>query len=181
MGQLLKVCRPYLLLLANQELDGKLQRKVGASDVVQDTLLQIRDDLGQFRGENQQQLFSWLRQILLNELADTRRRYVDAKKRNVRREEPLGSDSIVSRQSPKVRSQLTPSSEATAREESEALSRALEKMSPEDREVIKLRSWDQLSWDDVAKQTNRSPDASRKLWGRAVERLKVLLESGGRR
>jgi RNA polymerase sigma-70 factor (ECF subfamily) len=40
LGRLLETCRPYLLLVANNELDRDLQAKAGASDLVQETFIE---------------------------------------------------------------------------------------------------------------------------------------------
>jgi RNA polymerase sigma-70 factor (ECF subfamily) len=42
--------RSYLLLLARVRLDPMVRTKVGASDLVQQTLLEAHRDLAQFRG-----------------------------------------------------------------------------------------------------------------------------------
>ena len=42
--------RPYLLLVANQEISPVLRPKGGRSDIVQETFLEAHRDLGQFSG-----------------------------------------------------------------------------------------------------------------------------------
>ena len=49
-GQVLELCRPYLLHIANQELASDLQPKIGASDLVQETFLDAHRDFGRFHG-----------------------------------------------------------------------------------------------------------------------------------
>jgi RNA polymerase sigma-70 factor (ECF subfamily) len=56
--------RSYLLLLAQARLDPRLKGKLDASDVVQQTLLEAHQGLGQFRGRTAEQRAAWLRQIL---------------------------------------------------------------------------------------------------------------------
>src|SRR5262249_7550847 len=50
LGQLLEVCRPYLLKVANDHLTADLRAKLGASDVVQEAFLEAQRDFGQFSG-----------------------------------------------------------------------------------------------------------------------------------
>ncbi|MEM7315225.1 MAG: sigma-70 family RNA polymerase sigma factor, partial [Planctomycetota bacterium] len=150
MGELVESCRPYLLLIANQELDRGLQAKLGASDIVQETLLQARRDIATFKGNSQKELIAWLRQILLHEVTDTRRHFYDTVKRDARREQAMPNDhSILEHPAEFSSRRLTPSSEATVREEAIALRAAIATMPPESIEVIKLRNWRQLSWPEI--------------------------------
>ena len=52
LGQLVEVNQNYLLLIANQEVDSNLQAKLGASDVVQETLAAAHRNFQQFEGES---------------------------------------------------------------------------------------------------------------------------------
>src|ERR1700730_12825101 len=69
LGRVLEACRDYLLLVANKELDPKLQAKGGASDLVQQTFLEAQRDFARFRGDSEDELLAWMRHLLL----DTRR------------------------------------------------------------------------------------------------------------
>src|SRR5215470_9019609 len=62
--------RSYLLLLARVRLDPMVRAKVGASDVVQQTLFEAHRDLAQFRGRTVGEQAAWLRQILARNLAN---------------------------------------------------------------------------------------------------------------
>ena len=84
----LECFRPYLLLLAGKQLDGRLRRRVGASDVVQQTLLEAHQNRGQFRGRTAGELAGWLRQILVRNLLDDRKEH-GRERRDV---PPRGSD-----------------------------------------------------------------------------------------
>src|SRR5262245_49774016 len=67
--------RRYLRVIAGPQVNRLLQGKVDASDVVQEALLKAHRDRGQFRGQTEAERLGWLRRILANTLADTRRRY----------------------------------------------------------------------------------------------------------
>ncbi|MEZ6134265.1 MAG: hypothetical protein R3C53_05070 [Pirellulaceae bacterium] len=54
MGQLVETYRNYLLLIANRNLGADLQAKVGASDVVQQSMLNAQQHIDQFVGEDEQ-------------------------------------------------------------------------------------------------------------------------------
>jgi RNA polymerase sigma-70 factor (ECF subfamily) len=50
LGLLLEMYRSYLTLLARYQIGRRLQGKVDAADVVQETFLEAHRDFGQFRG-----------------------------------------------------------------------------------------------------------------------------------
>jgi RNA polymerase sigma-70 factor (ECF subfamily) len=80
--------RSYLLLLARGRLDSLAQAKVGASDVVQQTLLEAHRDRAQWRGRTAGEQAAWLRQILARNLANVVRD-LRRDKRDVAREQSL--------------------------------------------------------------------------------------------
>ncbi len=69
LGQLVDRCRNYLLLVANRGLNPDLRVKVGASDLVQETLLAAQRGFDRFEGSSDAELRLWLRRILLNKMA----------------------------------------------------------------------------------------------------------------
>src|SRR5436309_671969 len=89
LGQALEACRGYLLLVARREMGEELLAKGGASDLVQDTLLDAVRDFGRFGGVTRDDLLRWLRRLLLNNLVDFVRQYRDTEKREAAREAPL--------------------------------------------------------------------------------------------
>src|SRR5690606_32581975 len=67
--------RDYLCLLARLEIGQQIQGKVDASDIVQETLLEAHQGLGQFRGTSESEKAAWLRRILARNIADEARKY----------------------------------------------------------------------------------------------------------
>src|SRR5215469_16577252 len=88
-GQLLELYRAYLTLLARLEIDRRLQGKVDPSDLVQETFLEAYRDFEQFRGSTEKEFLSWLRQVLLSNLANLVRHYLGTQGRDVRLERAL--------------------------------------------------------------------------------------------
>ena len=43
----------------------------------------------------------------------------------------------------------------------------------------RVRNWEQMAFAEIGKQMNRSPEAARKLWSRAVVRLQQELSADG--
>ena len=71
----------------------------------------------------------------------------------------------------------TPGTHATIAEESDVLRRAVMQMPDEYRDVIRLRNWEQLSFAEIGRRMERSEEAARKRWSRAIVRLKREVES----
>lgn len=173
LGQLLDGCRQYLLLVANQEIDRPLRGKVGASDLVQDTFMDAQRDFQKFHGGTEADLLHWLRQILINNLHDARRRYGGTAKRRISREVPLyrpnnRASMAATRRAADVHS---PSWFAMRREEAEAMRGALDRLADDHRRVIVLRNLELRPFPEIAKLMDRSEAAARKLWARAIEAL----------
>jgi RNA polymerase sigma-70 factor (ECF subfamily) len=176
-GELLELCRRYLLLIANQKLETELQAKGGASDLVQETFLEAHRDFAQFEGKTHAEVLAWLRQILLNNLSNFRRRYAASDKREISRELSLdgsGPDGELKRSLATDAS--SPSGRAAANEESAALDRAVGQLAPEYQEAILLRHEQGLSFAEIGLLMDRSADAARKIWARAICRLREELD-----
>jgi RNA polymerase sigma-70 factor (ECF subfamily) len=171
-ARLIEPCRDYLLLVANKELDSDVRAKVAPSDLVQETLVRAQKHLARFEGKTQSELLGWLRQILMNYLLDVTRQFKQAGKRRVDLEVewPRNGPGQVSCPAP------GPSDVARALEEARHVHAALARLPDEQRQAIELRSFDLLPFDQIGERLNRSADAARKLWSRAIERLAVELE-----
>ena len=181
--RLLEHYRGYLKLLARKQLGGRLRRRVSPSDLVQETMLDACRHFGRFRGSHAKELLSWLRTILARRLADEFRHH-KAEKRDYRKERSLEATverSILDLDRDLAQSTLGVASKVSAAEQSVLLAAAIERLSPDYREVILLREVEKLSFADVARHLERSPGATRMLWVRALERLrKELTETDDR-
>jgi RNA polymerase sigma-70 factor (ECF subfamily) len=176
-GQVLELCRKYLLVIANRELDAMLKAKEGASDLVQETLLQAYRGFPKFEGTTRAEILAWLRRILLNNLSNLRRRYGEAENRRVSREVSLDDIGPFAQLKRSLALDTTsPESRAADEEASAALDRALEQLPNGYREVIVLRHGQGLSFAELGQLLDRSDEAARKLYVRAIERLREKLK-----
>jgi RNA polymerase sigma-70 factor (ECF subfamily) len=173
LGELLEAWREYLLLLANQELDSVLCPKGGASDLVQETFLEAQRDIGRFAGSTTGEWVGWLRTILEHNAANFRRCYLATEKRDVTREVPFGAgdDHRSIRGVQLVADTQTPSACAVAGEQVWRLEQALTRLPEMQRRVIELRYRDGKAFAEIGRLMDRSPEAARKLWSRAIKRL----------
>ncbi|MHC4470762.1 MAG: sigma-70 family RNA polymerase sigma factor [Planctomycetota bacterium] len=172
--RLLALYRNYLTFLARNGLDSTLGAKADASDVAQNALLLAFERFPQFRGETEAELVAWLRRILARCLAMLIRHYRGTAARDPRRERAI--EGALDRSSLALGKVLpaptpTPSQAAVERERCVILADAMADLGEDQREVIELRSLRQLDWATVATEMGRSPEAARKLWTRALQKL----------
>lgn len=173
-NELVAQFRKYLAFLAEQHQDPRLAAKLGASDILQQTLLQATGQFAGFRGNSVEQFRGWLRQILVNEARGLNRLYT-AQRRSAGRELPLvPDDGSATDHAQPVDEQPTPSSEALARERAAAVRIALEKLPPEMRQVIQLRNWEKLKFKKIGEQMNLSTSGAAKLWYKALAELQRI-------
>jgi RNA polymerase sigma-70 factor (ECF subfamily) len=179
LDRLLESYRNYLRLLARTGIDASLRGKADPSDLVQETLLKAHQHFDQFQGGTEAELVGWLRQILARNLADLSRRFRSAGARTVRREQSLddlngsASRAVLQLVSPNGHS---PSQSAQRRELSLVLADALAELTPDNREVLVLRTLEGRDWEEVARAMGRSTGAVRLLWARALQKLRPLIE-----
>jgi RNA polymerase sigma-70 factor (ECF subfamily) len=175
LGRRLEPFRDYLTLLARTQIGRRLQGKVDPSDVVQETFLHAVRDFAQFRGTSDQELVGWLRQVLAARLADQVRRYCGTQGRDVRLERDLQveldqSSQILDRGLADPLS--SPSQQAARHERATWLAQALELLPEDYREVLVLRHLEERDFPEVAARMGRSVEAVKKLWARALARLR---------
>ncbi|HEY3968123.1 MAG TPA: sigma-70 family RNA polymerase sigma factor [Planctomycetaceae bacterium] len=178
-GALLEAYRAYLDILARMEIGRRLQTKLDASDVVQETFLEAHRNFGNFRGTAEPEFTAWLREILAARISNLVRHYMGTQARDVRREQGL---ELNLDQSSRMLDgglcslQGTPSQHAASREQGVLLAEALAQLPEEYREVVVLRQLQELSFVEVAERMERSVDSVQKLWVRALARLRHLVK-----
>lgn len=168
LGSLLEHCRGYLVMVARNELRAPLQAKVDAADVVQETFIEATRDFAAFRGQTEPQLLAWLRGILRHNLTDLTRRF-DMSCRSLSHEVSLGDPTGAE---PACGGERTICELLIAREQRRALDAALERLPPAYRHVLHLRYGERWSYAQIGTSLRRSAEAARKLWSRALERLR---------
>jgi RNA polymerase sigma-70 factor (ECF subfamily) len=177
LGPLLELYRNYLRLLARIEIGRRLQGKVDASDLVQETFLDAHRNFARFRGSDEPQLVSWLRQILAAKVANTLRHYLGTQGRDVRLEQELAVelDNSSRMLGQELAASLTsPSQGAARREQGVLLADALERLPEDYRNVIVHRHLEGLTFPEVAQRMKRTQDSVEKLWLRALAKLRQV-------
>ncbi len=181
LGRLLESYRNYLRLIARAEIGRRLQGKVDASDVVQETFLYAHRYFGQFRGHAEAQFVHWLNEILAGTLANIARRYLGTQARDVRLERALVADL---NHSADALAQIlldrhsSPSQHAMREEQTIRIAEALARLPEDYQTVIILRHLEGLTFVEVAARMGRSVDSVQKLWLRGLTRLRREFTEG---
>jgi len=172
--ELLEACRHYLRLLARVQIHRRLQAKVDASDLVQETLMEAHRDFTQFRGVSEGELVAWLRRILACKSANLIRHY-GTEMRDIDIERRVQWDLDQSSAALEIafaESVETPSERLAGRERSVLIADAIEELPEHYRDVLVLRHFEGLSFPDVAKRMGRTLDSVKNIWVRALARLR---------
>lgn len=175
--ELLQRYRNYLTLLATTQMADRLRPRLSPSDVVQETMLRAYRNFPRFRGATEQELLAWLRRILASSLARFVEHNLLAAKRDARREVSIDRAARLDQSTFELTKLLpasgpSPSVAAQQGESAESLAEHLARLPAPYREVLVLRHFQGLSFEEVAGRMNRSLGATRMLWLRAIEKLR---------
>jgi RNA polymerase sigma-70 factor (ECF subfamily) len=169
--------RNYLKVLADLQLNPQLNAKGGASDIVQQTMLDAHRDMAQFRGKTDAELKAWLKVILTRNLLTVVRRY-GTKKRATDREFALEdrieqSSNALCHQL--VADQTSPSMAVMKREQSELIANALLKLLEDERTAVVLKHFHDWSVADIARHLSRTEASVAGLLRRGLKKLREEL------
>ena len=174
---LLTLYRPLLLSLANARLDATLQLKAAPSDLVQNTLWNATRTFLPENFETRGKFLGWLIKILDNEAARVRRRFIRAKKRDVRREVSIDSshdNGLLDQLSASLSASYLSSDRAT--HYPGLVKAAIARLPKHYQFVLRLRFAEKQSFAAIAETLGRSYDGARMLCQRALQRVKAELE-----
>lgn len=165
LGNLLNFYRDYLLTFATKKLSRALAIKNAPSDLVQETLMKASKEFRSFSGVTESELQMWLKRILTRKLVDTYRYYQVSKIREISREVPLSQSAIPANRDTESEPPIF------SADKLEALSRVLNRLDREQQQIIQLQLFEKKSFEEIGLQFERSTEAARKMWARAILRL----------
>jgi RNA polymerase sigma-70 factor (ECF subfamily) len=162
-------------------LDPAIAARVDASDVVQEVLLEASRRLDNYLRDPAMPFHLWLRHIAKDHIIDAHRRHRQAQRRGVDREQPLVPAGLKDHSSVELAAQfldpeMTPASAAMQQEMERRLHVAIGQLDEDDREIILMRHFEQLSNQDVAALHGLTEAAASMRHLRALRRLKELLK-----
>ncbi len=175
LAELFEHYRPRLDRMVRLRLDRRLVGRVEPPDVLQEAYLDAAKRIQDYLQEPTVTAYIWLRGLTMERLLRLHRRHLAAKCRTVERECTLPEASSILLGLELLAKGTNPS-KALRREELRRLVQgALEKLNPDDREVILMRHFEEMSNGDVAQVLGLDASAASMRYGRAVFRLKQLL------
>jgi RNA polymerase sigma-70 factor, ECF subfamily len=176
--------REAIKRMIDRRMDRVVQRRVDASDIVQDVMLEANRRLGDYLANPTMPFQLWLRHMARDRLIDAHRRHRVAANRSVDREVSLSAGGGDDRSAADVVAgiadrELTPAAAATWHELERRFAAAVEQLEDDDRQIVLLRHFEHLSTADAAAALGLSKPAAGMRYLRAMRRLRVLLEGGG--
>lgn len=179
-GQLLEDFRSRIARMLTVRMDPRLRGRVDASDVIQDTFLEVHNRLEDYRSRGDMPFFLWVRFLAGQKLVQMHRRHLGTERRDARRELPdalrrMPGASTITLAGALMSSGVTPSEVAMRMEDEERLVRVLDELKELDREVLALRHFEGLSNLEVAQLLDIEPSAASRRYVRALARLQERL------
>lgn len=164
-------------------MDRRMLRRLDASDIVQDVLVEAAARLREYLADPRLPFHLWLRGLAQDRMIDLHRRH-RAHKRDVLREQPPAGRERLDRSSFALAAQLvaagpTPAAAAIRAELEERFWRSLERLDEADREIILMRHAEHLGNSEVAAALGLSPAAAGMRYLRAMRRLRGELGGEG--
>lgn len=181
LNELLSQYRNRLLRMVKMRLDGRVQGRVDASDVIQETYIEAGRRIEEYLNDPAVPFFIWLRYLTLQKLTLAHRQHLGVKARDASREVSLYRGPLPAATSAALAAQLigqlsTPSQAAVKAETKAQLQEALNSMDEIDREVLALRHFEQLSQKETAMILNIGEKAAGARHLRALARLKKIIQ-----
>lgn len=172
--------RAAIRRLIDRRMDKLVQRRVDASDIVQDVLVEANRRLGDYLQNPTMPFQLWLRHMARDRLIDAHRRHRVASTRSVDREVPLvtaddGDRSGVDMAGQIADRELTPAAAATWHELERRFASAVEELEDQDRQIVLLRHFEHLSTAEAADVLGLTKPAAGMRYLRAMRRLRALL------
>lgn len=179
-NELLDRHREALRNMVRARLDQRLSRRVDASDVVQDVLLEASQRLADYLRDPKLPFSLWLREMAKDRIIDLHRRHRVAVRRSLDKEQPLSPGNLGDRSSLELAAQLrdpelTPAASALRKELQDRFLDALDRMDEEDREILVMRHVEQLGNSDAASILGLTPPAAGMRHLRALRRMREIL------
>jgi len=182
-NRLLERHRTAIRRMIDHRMDRVIERRVDASDIVQDVMLEANRRLGDYLANPTMPFQLWLRHMARDRLIDAHRRHRVAASRSLDREVSLAAppDNDHSATDGVARladRELTPAAAATWHELERRFAAAVELLDEGDRQIVLLRHFEHLSTGEAADLLGLSKPAAGMRYLRAMRRLRILLDDG---
>jgi RNA polymerase sigma-70 factor, ECF subfamily len=172
--------RDRLHRMIELRIDERLRGRIDASDVLQESFLDLEKRMGSYLKDPRLPVFLLLRLVVSDRLALIHRRHLGTRMRDAAQEVSLHRDPSPQASSAALASMLlgratSPSNAAIRAEQVRQVQRAVNALEPLDREVVALRHFEQLSRAEAAVVLGISEPAVTKRFVRALKKLAAIL------
>jgi RNA polymerase sigma-70 factor (ECF subfamily) len=179
-NRLLERHRLSLRRLVQARMDRALARRVDASDIVQDVLLEANGRLQDYLADPKMPFHVWLRHLAKDRIIDMHRQHRGAQRRSLDREQAMAAPAFGDQSSFDLAAQiqdqeLTPAAASIRKELEGRFLAALDKMDEEDREILLMRHFEQLGNSETAEMLGVSAAAAGMRHLRALRKLRAIL------
>lgn len=169
LNSLFEQCAGKLLAVIRLRMGRSLRAHLESQDILQASLLKAFARIDQFERSDTGSLMAWLARIAENEIRD-QAEYHHRKRRDAARLVPL--ENGLGGPAAQIHSLV---SGVILSESMERLERALESLDERYREIIMLRKFEELGFQEIGQRLGKSPDACRMLLARALTALTLSL------
>lgn len=161
-------------------LNPKLNGRVDDSDIVQEVMVDALSKFENYSHAPQLPVFLWLRRLTCLKIAEAHRNHLECQMRDVRREISFSQRNLAEVNSESLANWLLEDSAAAPErivlaESVERMRRGIEKLSPEDRELIALKHFEQLTFTEIAAVVELPRSTVGRQYLRALNRLRALV------
>lgn len=181
-NELLDRHRDAVRRMIDLRMDQVLKRRVDASDIVQEVLIEANRRLRDYLANPVMPFHLWLRQMAKDRLIDAHRRHRQTARRSMDREQPLAvaspGQSSINLANQLRDQQLTPAAAAAWAELQRRFETACAALDEQDQEIVLMRHFEHLANSEAAASLGLSPQAASMRYLRAMRRLRQLLEGG---
>ena len=182
-NRLLDRHRDAVRRMIDLRMDQVLKRRVDASDIVQDVMIEANRRLENYLKDPVMPFHLWLRQMAKDRLIDAHRRHRGAARRSMDREQPLANaandESSLDLVAQLRDDELTPAAAATWNELQRRFQAACDQLDTQDQEVVLMRHFEHLSNGETAAALDLTPQAASMRYLRAMRRLRELMNDEG--
>jgi len=177
LAELFELHRERLRNMVDLRMDHRIQGRVNPSDVLQEAFIDLADQLANYSKDPKLPFFVWVRRLTGQRLAKVHRHHLGAAKRDAALEVSLYRGRMPQATSYALASKLIGSTTSVASNIAKAerqlkLQEILNAMDVEDREVLAMRHFEQLTNTEVAMILEVSEAAAGMRHLRALRRLK---------
>ncbi len=175
-GNAIEQYRGRLLAVVSCHASERLKRLMPAEDILQEAFLEAYKRLDYLNDKPEISLLVKLRNIVIQTIID-KERYFGADKRDSNKEVYDNLDDSQTNLLNRLADSITsPSKKIMRKERAVIVRQIIDKMPPQDRDIIFLRHFEQMDFNECAEILDTTTDAVKMRHYRALGRLKELLE-----